>query len=406
MRLSSRLGLAAGVSALALFAATACSAPGGNPSGGGTEPSAVPDKPSQAVELTILDIAGNLQLTQPMIDAFVEAHPDIISKVTYTTGTSPDMPGKLKAQQDAGRVTIDLVLTGTDGLAAGIEQGLFTTLLPEFASRLTNMDNYLEPAAAMQELAQGQGVAVVYYPSGPVLEYQPSKVATPPTSPDELLAWAQANPGKFGYARPANSGPGRTFIMGLPYVLGDSDPLDPVNGWTKTWAYLKELNQYIDYYPTGTAATMTNLGNGTWDMVVSTTGWDINPRALGTVPADVEITTFDDFTWVTDAQYAVIPKGVSADKQAAILLLIQDMLTVEQNVKAYDTGYFYPGPAVQGATLDKAPAESQAVINQYGRPEYQSLIDNGNFAVPLSATAMVAAYDIWDREVGAAKTQS
>ena len=31
-------------------------------------------------------------------------------------------------------------------------------------------------------------------------------------------------------------------------------PKDPVNGWEKTWAYLKELNSCIEYYPTGTGA--------------------------------------------------------------------------------------------------------------------------------------------------------
>ena len=41
------------------------------------------------------------------------------------------------------------------------------------------------------------------------------------------------------YARPANSGPGRTLLMGLPYILGDKDPTDPVKGWDKTWAYLQ-----------------------------------------------------------------------------------------------------------------------------------------------------------------------
>ena len=44
----------------------------------------VPDKPSKAVTLNILDVAGNLQLTQPMIDDFVQQHPDVISKVTYS----------------------------------------------------------------------------------------------------------------------------------------------------------------------------------------------------------------------------------------------------------------------------------------------------------------------------------
>ena len=91
------------------------------------------------------------------------------------------------------------------------------------------------------------------------------------------------------YARPANSGPGRTFMMGLPYLLGDKDPKDPVKGWDKTWAYLKELGQYIEYYPSGTGATMKEFGEGSRDMIVSTTGWDINPRALGIVPKEAKI---------------------------------------------------------------------------------------------------------------------
>jgi putative spermidine/putrescine transport system substrate-binding protein len=365
----------------------------------------VPDKPSAPVSLTILDVAGDLQLTQAMIDEFVAKHPDIISSVTYDTGTAPDLPGKLKAQQDAGRVGIDMVLTGTDGLASGISQDLYLPIADTFASRLTNMANYIKPAADMQTLAQGKGVVVTYYPSGPLLEYNPAAVSTPPTSPDELLAWAKANPGKFGYARPANSGPGRTFLMGLPYILGDKDPKDPVNGWEKTWAFLKELGQYIDYYPTGTSPTMKNLGDGTWNMIASTTGWDINPRVLGTVPADFKVTSFKGFTWVTDAHYVVVPKGVSDDKQAAIMLLINDMLTPEQNAKAYDKGYFYPGPAVEGASLDKAPQESQDAIAKFGRSEYAALIANNPTALPLDAETMVKAYDIWDREVGAGKTQ-
>ena len=54
--------------------------------------------------------------------------------------------------------------------------------------------------------------------------------------------------------------------MGLPYMLGDKDPKDPVNGWEKTWAYLKELNSCIEYYPTGTGIVMKELGEGTRDM--------------------------------------------------------------------------------------------------------------------------------------------
>ena len=44
--------------------------------------------------------------------------------------------------------------------------------------------------------------------------------------------------------------------MGLPYILGDSNPKDPAKGWDKTWAYLKALGENIEYYPAGTGATL------------------------------------------------------------------------------------------------------------------------------------------------------
>ena len=85
----------------------------------------------------------------------------------------------------------------------------------------------------MQKLAENKGITVAYYPSGPLLEYMPEKVKQPPPTAEELLAWCKAKHNRFMYARPANSGPGRTFLMGLPYILGDKDPTDPEKGWDK-----------------------------------------------------------------------------------------------------------------------------------------------------------------------------
>jgi putative spermidine/putrescine transport system substrate-binding protein len=391
--------------ACTLAVLAACGAPtAGKPAADTTGD--VPDKPAKAVTLNILDVAGDLQLTQGMIDEFVKQHSDVISKVTYSKAPAPELSGKIKAQQNANRVDIDLVLTGTDGLSAGTQQGLWNDLLPKYAERLPGMKDYLPPARKMQDLAGNSGVTVTYYPSGPLLEYLPAKVAKPPTNADELLAYAKANKGKVMYARPSNSGPGRTFLMGLPYILGDKDPKDPLNGWDKTWAYLKELNQYVDYYPSGTADTMKALANGSSNIIVSTTGWDINPRVLGTVPKEAAITTLKGFHWVTDAHYAVVPKGVSTDKQAAILQLLQFMLTPEQQAKAYDKGYFYPGPAIKGVQLSQAPQESQDAIKDYGRAEYDKLIADNPTEVPLDAKSLVAAFDKWDREVGGSKVKS
>ena len=402
----SRRKLLTGASAatVALLFASACSAPGGGPAPEVT--GEVPAKPSAPVTLNILDVAGNLQLTQGMIDEFKAQHPDVVSDITFTRATTPELAPKIKAQQDANRVDIDLVLTGVDGIAAGIDQGLWVELLPKFADRLSGMNNYLEGAAAMQELAQNQGVTITYYPSGPLIEYLPAKVPNPPTTAEELLQYAKDHPGKVQYARPSNSGPGRTFLMGLPYLLGDSDPKDPENGWDKTWQFLKDLDAYVDYYPTGTTETMRNLGQGVVDIVVTTTGWDINPRVLGTVPKEAEIGTLEGFHWVTDAHYAVIPKGVSLDKQSAILLLIEWILTPGQQAKAYDKGYFYPGPAIKDVPLTLAPSESRAAIEEFGRDEYEDLIANNPLEVPLDAEALVAAFERWDREIGGSKVRS
>ncbi|KVF11344.1 ABC transporter substrate-binding protein [Burkholderia cepacia] len=358
------------------------------------------------VSLNIVDVAGNLQLTQKAIEAFRDKNPTLVSSVTFTNAPAPQLPGKIKAMQAAGRADIDLVLTGTDALAAGIEQNLWLKVLPDNAGAFPGvLDRYAPGPRKMQDLAQGFGLEVTYMPAGPLLEYNPAKVGDPPKTPDQLLAWCKAHPNKLIYARPANSGPGRTFLMGLPYVLGDKNPQDPINGWDKTWAFLKQLNDCVPYYPGGTSAVMKELGEGTRDMTVTVTGWDLNPRALGIVPAEFRVQAFDNMTWVNDAHYMVIPKGVPKDKLDVLFKLMNFLLEPAQQAMTYDDGYFYPGPAVKGVTLEMAPAHSQEVIRKFGRPEYAKLLADRPHVQPLSAQAMVAAFQKWDREIGSQKSK-
>jgi putative spermidine/putrescine transport system substrate-binding protein len=367
---------------------------------------AVAAQAADAVTLNIVDVAGDLQLTQKGFEAFKAKYPNLVSNITYTNAPAPQLPGKIKAMQAAGRSDIDLVLTGTDALAAGIEQNLWLKLLPDQAAVFPGvLDRYAPGPRKMQDLAQGFGLEVAYMPAGPLIEYNPAKVSNPPKTPDQLLQWCKAHPDRLIYARPANSGPGRTFLMGLPYVLGDKDPMDPIHGWDKTWAFLKQLSDCIPYYPGGTSAVMKELGEGTRDMTVTVTGWDINPRALGIVPAEYRVQAFDNMTWVNDAHYMVIPKGVPKEKLDVLFKLMNFMLEPAQQALTWDDGYFYPGPAVKGVTLEQAPAHSQDVLKKYGRPEYPKLIADHPQALPLSAQAMVAAFQKWDREIGAQKTK-
>ncbi len=358
------------------------------------------------VALNIIDVAGNLQLTQVAIERFAKDNPKIISRLNFSRAPSPELPAKLKAQQQANRVDIDLVLTGPGAMSDGIQQGLWIDVWTSHAAGLPKAEDvYHEQALMMQRnFGQKEGVAVAYSPSGPLFEYVPARLKTVPKTAEEFLAYVKQNKNRFTYARPVNSGPGWTFLQGLPYILGDADPSDPMKGWDKTWAYLKELGSGIDYYPGGTTPTMKELGEGTRDVIVSTLGWDINPRALGIVPKEAEVFVLANTHWIPDTQFMCIPKGVPADKVTALLALMSHMLKPEAQAATYDKGYFYPGPAVKGVTLAMAPQESRDVLAEYGRPHYDELIRTLPTRPPLTPERLVAAFRRWDQEIGVGHT--
>src|SRR5262245_19568588 len=122
---------------------------------------AAPSLPSSPVALNVIDVASQLQLTQRAMEEFAKANPKLVSKISFSQAPAPELPGKLKAQQAAGRVDIDLVLTGTDGLSAGIDQKLWVPLVADYGAALPKLQEiYLPGAWKMQGLAENQAVCV------------------------------------------------------------------------------------------------------------------------------------------------------------------------------------------------------------------------------------------------------
>lgn len=361
--------------------------------------------PSSPVALNIIDVAGNLQLTQVSLERFARENPKLVSRLNFSRAPSPELPAKIKAQQQANRVDIDLVLTGPGAMSDGIQQGLWVDVWKSHADKLPKAEAAYHAQALMMQrnFGQNEGVAVAYSPSGPLLEYIPERLKKVPKTAQEFLDYVKQNPKRFTYARPLNSGPGWTFLQGLPYILGDSDPSDPLKGWDKTWAYLKELGTGVDYYPGGTAATMKELGEGTRDVIVSTLGWDINPRVLGIVPKEAEVFVLDNTHWIPDTQFMCIPKGVSSEKIAVLLALMSFMLTPQAQAATYDKGYFYPGPAVKDVPLSMASQESRDALKEFGRSHYDELIAKLPTKPPLTPERLVAAFRRWDQEIGAGR---
>jgi putative spermidine/putrescine transport system substrate-binding protein len=353
------------------------------------------------VKLSIIDVAGNLQLSKTSIEAFKAANPKLVSDIEYIKATAPELTAKIKAQQMAKNLDTTAAFTGYDGMASGVEQKVWEKLMPNYKDFFPTLEkDYLPSAKKSYDLFQGYGITHVFCPGGPMFTYNPEKVKEAPKTPAALLAWAKENPGKFMYARPANSGPGRAFLQGLPYILGDKNPKDPKT-WDKTWAFLKELDQYVDYYPSGTGITFKELAEGTRWMLASHLGWDMNQRILATIPANFQGFMLDKTTWITDSQFLCIPKGLDNDRKNVTLALFAWLMRPDQQAVTYDSGYFYPGPAIKGVPLSMAPKESQDLVKPAIRDAYEKAIKDLPSTTQLDSKPLVEAMDMWDKLVGA-----
>src|SRR6185503_5345058 len=67
------------------------------------------------ISLSIIDTGGDLASTQIIIENYKKANPDKVGEIKIQRAPAPELPAKIKAQQDAGRLDINLVLTGQDG---------------------------------------------------------------------------------------------------------------------------------------------------------------------------------------------------------------------------------------------------------------------------------------------------
>jgi putative spermidine/putrescine transport system substrate-binding protein len=356
-------------------------------------------QPLQAAEpivLSIIDTGGDLASTQVIIENYKKANPDKVKEIRIQRAPAPELPAKIKAQQDAGRLDINLVLTGQDG-GAFLAANNQLIKIPNF-EKLFPRDDMTPAGKALYDEGRDYMVPSVGNAGGPVFVYNPSKVPNPPKTAEELLAWAKANPGRLMYARPANSGPGRSIVLGMAHILNDSKPLDPDKGWDKTWAYLKELGQYVEYYPTGTAITLKEFAQGQRWIIAGIMEWDMKPRAQSVIPPDSKITILQNTTFVVDGHYWCIPTGVPPEQVDVILDLMKFMRRPEQQVLSWP-GFI--GPTITAATMDKAPKDIQELVKEFWRPEYDEVGTKWKVSAPLGVKELSFAMDRWDREVGA-----
>jgi putative spermidine/putrescine transport system substrate-binding protein len=372
--------------------------------GAGAQPATL-ERGSQGVTLTVLDAGGVLSFTRPIIEAFQRSHPNLVDELKFEQAPSTDAVGRIRVQQAAGQALTDLVVGGGDVVGGGIRENVWQRILPVQERRLANTGRYTAQAKQLQTLTNGFAITVATEYQGPVLSFDPARVQLPARlTAQQLLAWARAHPKRFTYARPPSSGPGRHFLMALPYILGDKNPRDP-SGWRRTWRYLEQLHEYVAPYPSSTSESLRGLAQQNYDLVISTVGWDLGMRAQGVHPLSYRVASFGvgrkNARWMVAGHYAMVPRGITGRRLDAVLRLLNFMLRPNQQVKMYAAQMkSQPGPAVKDVSVANASRETRAAIAKTDRPLYDALFGRVRTAAELEAATLAVALDRWEREIG------
>jgi ABC-type uncharacterized transport system YnjBCD substrate-binding protein len=122
---------------------------------------------------------------------------------------------KLRAQADTGRKPwdIDVALVSMAVAAQMVKEGLLHRYVPQMKNAALVKGAEVKEAFGVTV----DGYVVPMFQNQIAIAYNPARVATPPRSFDELVAWAKANPGKFGYNGIKGGVSGVGFTMGWVY---------------------------------------------------------------------------------------------------------------------------------------------------------------------------------------------
>ena len=354
-------------------------------------------------DIVILDAGGEQDMFDEIVRLFKEEYPDYVNDVIFIGASTGEQIAKITAEIESESPYTTLCTNGYDTVAAGIDADVYVNLLEKYPDRFSSViENFNADSKDQLEKADGYAIPHLLSIGGPMLTYWPDEVEDVPANAEELLEFAKANPGKFAYPRPSNSGAGYAWLQGLPYLLGEENPDDPTS-WTKVWDYLKELDQYIDYYTTGSALLYRDFNEGTRYMITTAVGYETNQRVLGAMDLECKQLFLDNLHWITDSNYWTIPKGLDPQDEELSLLFIEFTLRPEIQALLYDHGFMYPGPVIEGVTLEDAPQESQDALNAVITEDLTNAIENYPHAAPMTMSNLVKAMEMWDELICANK---
>ena len=293
--------------------------------------------------------------------AFEAANPGLSFNVTITRGVAEGnltIAQRVMAAKDSGtdpQADYFEQFEPAD-LAGSVEAGLWTNVSAE------NVPNF----AMVNPLAIEEPWKMPYRGSQVLIAYDSAKVANPPKTFADLVAWAKANPGRFTYGRPDKGGSGSNFVIRALHEANGRDPaaftkenFEPAKAeemLAKGWELLKDLHPHTfgeGTYPAGNTPALQLLAQGAVDMIPAWSDQALQAIAQGVLPETVKVVQLQDLALCGGFAYSAIP--VNATNHEAALALANFMLSVETQASCVrDIGGF------PGISWDNLPAELKA----------------------------------------------
>ena len=281
--------------------------------------------------------------------AFEAANPGYTFNVTITRGVG-DGNGTiaqraLAALQSGTDPQVDYFEEfNPENVEGSIEAGLWTEVGTDNVPNLS----MINPAAI------DLPVRLPYRGSQVLIAYDSAKIATPPRTFADIVAWAKEHPGRFTYGRPDKGGSGSNFVIRAIHEGNGRDPSlftrenyaqPKADGMLqKAWDILLDLHPHTfgeGTYPAGNTPALQLLAQGAVDMIPAWSDQAIQAINQGVLPETTKLVQLQDLALCGGFAYSAIPSNAT-DLEGA-LKLANFMLTPEMQTSCVREIGGFPG---------------------------------------------------------------
>lgn len=197
-------------------------------------------------------------------------------KFEIAVGEKQALTSKVIAEKDGATGTIDVMKVGGEDVKTTIDAGVFMgPTLPSIWSK-----DELDPGLSVrQEGVEHGGYLVPLHRNQTGLLINPDYVENAPQTWEELEAWIEENPLRFGFCEPAEGGSGQAMVLmavdhltgGLDQYQGDVEVDEAkTESWSEVWQWFNDRKDKVTI-TTSNKDSLSRLNQGELWMVVA---WD------------------------------------------------------------------------------------------------------------------------------------